>query len=44
MESTIVVEMLEKVDRTYTKEEVMSTMEPLISTWFDERFEGLTIP
>lgn len=44
MELTIVVEMLEKVDRTYTKQEVMSTMEPLISTWFDERFEGLTIP
>ncbi len=36
--------MLEKVDRTYTKEEVMSTMEPLISTWFEERFDNLTIP
>lgn len=40
----IVVEMLEKVDRTYTKEEVMSQMEPLISTWFEERFGELTIP
>lgn len=36
--------MLEKVDRTYTKDEVMSMMEPLISTWFDERFDDLTIP
>lgn len=36
--------MIEKVDRTYTKEEVMSLMEPLISTWFDERFGDLTIP
>ncbi len=40
----IVVAMLEKVDRTYTKDEVMSTMEPLISTWFNERFGDLTIP
>ena len=39
-----VVEMLEKVDRTYTKDEVMSQMEPLISTWFEERFDNLTIP
>ncbi len=36
--------MLEKVDRTYTKDEVMSMMEPLISTWFDERFDDLTVP
>lgn len=40
----IVIKMLEKMDRTYTKEEVMSMMEPLISSWFDERFDGLTIP
>lgn len=44
MGSTIVVKMLEKVDKTYTKDEVMSLMEPLISTWFDERFGDLTIP
>ncbi len=44
MGSMIVVKMLEKVDRTYTKDEVMSMMEPLISTWFDERFGDLTIP
>ncbi len=36
--------MLERVDRTYAKEEVMSMMEPLISTWFEERFDDLTIP
>ena len=35
---------LEKVDRTYTKDEVMGLMEPLISTWFNERFDDLTIP
>ena len=40
----IVVPMLEKVDRSYTKDEVMSMMEPLISTWFNERFDDLTIP
>ncbi|MDO5861847.1 MAG: ATP-dependent helicase [Thermoplasmata archaeon] len=36
--------MLERVDRTYTKDEVMAMMEPLISTWFEERFDNLTIP
>lgn len=36
--------MIEKVDRTYTKDEVMGLMEPLISTWFNERFNDLTIP
>lgn len=36
--------MLEKVDRTYSKDEVMGMMEPLISTWFNERFDDLTIP
>ncbi len=40
----IVVPMLERIDEMYTKEEVMSLMEPLISTWFEERFEDLTIP
>lgn len=44
MEPMIVVQMIEKVDRTYTKDEVMGMMEPLISTWFDERFDNLTIP
>lgn len=44
MDSMIVVEMIEKVDRTYTKDEVMGMMEPLISTWFNERFNDLTIP
>ncbi len=36
--------MIEKVDRTYTKDEVMGMMEPLISTWFNERFDDLTVP
>ena len=36
--------MVEKVDRTYTKDEVMGMMEPLISTWFNERYDDLTIP
>ena len=36
--------MIEKVDRTYTKDEVMGLMEPLISTWFNVRFDDLTIP
>lgn len=36
--------MLERVDKTYTKDEVMGLMEPLISTWFNERFDDLTIP
>ena len=44
MDSTIVVPMIEKVDKTYTKDEVMGMMEPLISTWFNERFDDLTIP
>ena len=38
------VPMLERVDRTYTKAEVMGLMEPLISAWFEERFDDLTIP
>ena len=40
----LVFPMLERVDRTYTKDEVMGMMEPLISTWFNERFNDLTIP
>ncbi len=44
MGPSIGVAMLEKVDRTYTKDEVMGLMEPLISTWFNERFDDLTIP
>ncbi len=36
--------MLTRADRTYTKDEVMELMEPLVSTWFDERFDGLTEP
>ena len=36
--------MVEKVDRTYTKDEVMGMMEPLISTWFNEKYDDLTIP
>ncbi len=42
--SLIVAPMVEKVDRTYTKDEVMGMMEPLISTWFNERYDDLTIP
>ena len=36
--------MIERIDRTYSKDEVMGMMEPLISTWFNERFDDLTIP
>ena len=36
--------MIERSDRTYTKDEVMDLMQPLISTWFEERFTGLTEP
>ena len=36
--------MVEKVDRTYSKDEVMGLMEPLISTWFSEKYDDLTIP
>lgn len=35
---------MQRVDKTYTKEEVMSLMEPLVSTWFNERFDNLTEP
>ena len=36
--------MVERVDRTYSKDEVMGMMEPLISTWFNEKYDNLTIP
>ena len=35
---------MKRSDRTYTKDEVMDLMEPLVSTWFNERFDGLTEP
>ncbi len=35
---------MKRSDKTYTKEEVMELMEPLVSTWFNERFDGLTEP
>ncbi len=36
--------MIERVDKAYTKDEVMGMMEPLISEWFNEKFTDLTIP
>lgn len=36
--------MLQRYDKTYTKDEVMGMMQPLVSTWFNERFTGLTEP
>ena len=38
------MEKVERVTKMHTMDEVMSTMEPLISTWFRERFDGLTEP
>ncbi|MDR1403978.1 MAG: ATP-dependent helicase [Candidatus Methanoplasma sp.] len=35
---------MERANKTYSKEEVMSLMEPLISEWFNERFGELTEP
>ena len=35
---------MEVVDKTHTMDEVMSTMEPLISKWFREKFDDLTEP
>jgi len=35
---------MERADRIYSKEEVMSVMEPLVSAWFTERFDSLTEP
>ncbi len=38
------LEILNRVERQKDKEEVLDMMEPLISEWFDEKFEGLTEP
>ncbi len=35
---------MQRVDKTYTKDEVMGLMEPLVSTWFNGRFDSLTEP
>lgn len=35
---------MERADRTYSKDEVMGLMEPLVSTWFNEKFNSLTEP
>jgi len=35
---------MERASREYTKEEVISVMEPLVSVWFNENFEKLTEP
>lgn len=35
---------MERVNKTHSMEEVMELMEPLISTWFNERFDTLTEP
>ncbi|MCL2607322.1 MAG: ATP-dependent helicase [Methanomassiliicoccaceae archaeon] len=35
---------METADKIYGKDEVMSVMEPLVSAWFNERFESLTEP
>lgn len=34
--------MIKNADRLYTKDEVMGMMEPLVSTWFNEKFSDLT--
>jgi ATP-dependent Lhr-like helicase len=36
--------MIYKVNKAYTKPEVLDLMEPLIKDWFDSRFKGLTEP
>lgn len=36
--------MIERSDKVYSKDEVMGVMEPLVSAWFEERFDGLTEP
>ena len=36
--------MMQRSDKAYTKDEVMSLMQPLVSTWFNERFTTLTDP
>lgn len=38
------VKKLEIADKTYTMDEVMGLMEPLISVWFKEKFSDLTEP
>lgn len=35
---------VKRADRTYTKDEVLGLMEPLVSTWFNEKFDDLTEP
>ena len=35
---------MERVTKTYSTEEVMGLMEPLIATWFKEKFDSLTEP
>ncbi len=35
---------MEIANRTYSKEEIMNLMEPLVSTWFGEKFQSLTEP
>ena len=37
-------QMMQRSDKAYTKDEVMSLMQPLVSTWFNERFTTLTDP
>ena len=36
--------MMQRSDKSYSREEVMSLMQPLVSTWFNERFSSLTDP
>ncbi len=35
---------MDRADRVYSKDEVMATMEPLVSSWFQERFQQLSDP
>ncbi|MCK5310433.1 MAG: DEAD/DEAH box helicase, partial [Thermoplasmata archaeon] len=36
--------MIRRVRKKHSKSEVLELMRPLISEWFDDRFEGLTEP
>ena len=36
--------MTRKVTRLHTKSEVLALLEPLVRTWFDRSFPGLTEP
>ena len=36
--------MIRYAERKYTKPEMLRLMQPLIGTWFDEKFESLTEP